>query len=42
MESLTFIIIAVIITSFGFLIGYQMIRLRKNVDKITDQIIEHH
>lgn len=42
MESLTFIIIAVIITSIGFLIGYQMIRLRKNVDKITDQIIEHH
>lgn len=42
MESLTFIIIAVIITSIGFLIGYQMIRLQKNVAKIVDQIIEHH
>ena len=42
MESLTFIIIAVIVTSIGFLIGYQMIRLQKNVAKIVDQIIEHH
>lgn len=36
MESLTFIIIAVIVTSIGFLIGYQMIRLQKNVAKIVD------
>ncbi len=42
MDSLTFIIIAVIVTSIGFLIGYQMIRLQKNVSKITEQIIEHH
>lgn len=42
MDSLTFIIIAVIVTSIGFLIGYQMIRLQKNVAKIVDQIIDHH
>ena len=42
MSSLTFIIIAVIVTSIRFLIGYQMLRLQKNVAKITGQIIERH
>ena len=42
MDSMAFIVIAVIVTTIGFLIGYQMIRMQKNVARIVDQIIDHH
>lgn len=42
MDSIVFIVIAVIVTTIGFLIGYQMIRMQKNVARIVDQIIDHH
>ncbi len=42
MDSMVFIVIAVIVTTIGFLIGYQMIRMQKNVARIVDQIIDHH
>lgn len=42
MDSMAFIVIAVIATTIGFLIGYQMIRMQKNVARIVDQIIDHH
>ena len=36
------IIVTIILSAIGFFIGYQMLRLEKNVKDIIDQIIERH